>query len=142
MNILQAMSKGITDPNILSEYLLITKQMALKIPQAKKALKGCFSTHHQLLLQSLIRYMNYLKTEIIFIEQNTENIIQSFNTEYQLLQTIPGIKQKAAKTIIAEIGTDMSIFPTPQHLSSWAGLCPGNNESAGKKKVLREAFYK
>ena len=79
--------------------------------------------------------MNYLKAEIIFIEQNTENIIQSFNTEYQLLQTIPGIKQKAAKTIIAEIGTDMSIFPTPQHLSSWAGLCPGNNESAGKKKV-------
>lgn len=135
MNILQAMAKGITDPDTLCEYLLVDKRMARKIPQAKEALRGCFSIHHQLLLQSLLRYLNFLKIEIVDVENNAENIIQSFDTEYQLLQTIPGIKQKAAKSIIAEIGADMNIFQSPQHLSSWAGLCPGNNESAGKKKA-------
>jgi transposase len=136
MRILRSLAQGVTDPEVLSQYLSKNKKLVPKISQAKAALTGCFSTHHQFLLQSHLRYYDFITTEINNLEQQTNLMIQPFKTEYDLLQSIPGVKDKAAKTIIAEIGVDMSVFPTSQHLSSWAGLCPGNNESAGKKKAL------
>jgi transposase len=136
MRILRSLAQGVTDPEVLSQYLSKNKKLVSKIGQAKAALTGCFSTHHQFLLQSHLRYYDFITTEINNLEQQTNFMIEPFKTEYDLLQSIPGVKDKAAKTIIAEIGVDMSVFPTSQHLSSWAGLCPGNNESAGKKKAL------
>jgi transposase len=135
MNILHSLSSGITDPGRLSEYLSKNKRLIPKIQQAKEALTGCFSPHHQFLLQSHLRYMEFLQAEMNVIDQKANALIEPFKVEYELLQTIPGVKEKAAKIIIAEIGTDMNVFPSSQHVASWAGLCPGNNESAGKKKV-------
>ncbi len=137
MRILRSLAQGLTDPEVLSKYLLKNKRLVPKINKAKEALTGCFSVHHQFLLQSLLRYHDFIQLEIDKIEQQTDVMIEPFKTEYELLQTIPGVKSKAAKTIIAEIGIDMNVFPSAQHLCSWAGLCPGNNESAGKKKNAR-----
>jgi len=64
-----------------------------------------------------------------------EHLLEPYYEEVELLKTIPGVKEETAATIIAEMGVDMSVFPTAQHAASWAGLCPGNYESAGKKKV-------
>ena len=136
MKILQALSEGTTDPEILCQFLTKNKRLAAKVIQAKEALTGCFSPHHQFLLKSLLRYMAFLESEMAIVDQKADMLIEPYKIEYGLLQTIPGVKDKAAKIILAEIGTDMTIFPTPQHLVSWAGLCPGNNESAGKKKAL------
>jgi transposase len=60
--------------------------------------------------------------------------MEAYNKQLELLQSIPGVGKEGAKGILSEIGTDMDVFPDEQHLSSWAGICPGNNESAGKKK--------
>jgi len=87
------------------------------------------------MLKTMLSHIRFLGGQIADIEMQVAGIIKEHQNEYELLQTIPGVKEKAASAIIAEIGTDMSQFPDEKHLSSWAGLCPGNNESAGKKKV-------
>ena len=71
------------------------------------------------------------------LDQETKKKLEEYQKEYELLQTIPGVKEQGAASIIAEIGADMDIFPSEGHLSTWAGMSPGNNESAGKKKAER-----
>ena len=81
--------------------------------------------------------ISFIEKQISSLDKKIASIIKSHQKEHELLQTIPGIGKKGANTIIAEIGVNMEAFPTAAHLASWAGLCPGNNESAGKKKAQK-----
>jgi transposase len=135
LKILQDLSKGITDPVRLSRYFNDNKRLAVKKTEALQALKGSFKAHHQFMLKTMLNHISFLQEQIADIEVQVAELIKNYQEEHQLLQTIPGVKEKAANAIIAELGTDMSQFPDEKHLVSWAGLCPGNNESAGKKKA-------
>jgi len=80
----------------------------------------------------LLAHVDYIDEAIARLSQEVESRIAPFSKEVELLVTIPGISRRTAEVLLAEIGADMSVFPTADHLASWAGLCPGNNESAGK----------
>src|SRR5947209_18312036 len=77
--------------------------------------------------------MRFIEEQLIRLDQEIQRRLQPYQQEYALLQTIPGIKETGAARVLSEIGPDMSPFPDGDHLSSWGGACPGNNESAGKK---------
>jgi transposase len=85
----------------------------------------------------MLQTIAFYEEQIIRLEREIKELIKPYQLEHGLLQTIPGIKRKAANHIIAELSANMDHFPSEKHLSSWAGLCPGNNESAGKKKSSR-----
>jgi transposase len=105
-----------------------------KVNLLEKALNGKLTDHHRFLLKMHLENIDYLARQIEKIDEEIERKMVPFQKESKLIQTIPGISELSASAILAEIGTDMSQFPDEAHLSSWAGVCPGNNESAGKKK--------
>jgi transposase len=130
---LRALLEGQEDPEQLAELAL--GQLRQKIPQLKLALEGCCSDHHRYLLGHLLSHVGYL-----------ENQIQDFSGRIRLrldellpasarerLDRIPGINQTTIENVLAEIGLDMAIFPDEHHLASWCGMCPGNEESAGRR---------
>jgi transposase len=90
------------------------------------------------MIKASLEHIKYLEKLISDLDQETKKKLARYQKEYELLQTIPGVKEQGATAIIAEIGADMDVFPSEGHLSSWAGMSPGNNESAGKKKVERQ----
>jgi transposase len=98
------------------------------------ALTGRFSPHHAFLLEQILAHLDELERHIAAFDQQLEEHLRPFAQELELLQTIPGVGQRTAEVIVAEIGNDMSPFPDAAHLASWAGVCPGNRESAGKRK--------
>ena len=100
----------------------------------KDALEGQIDTHRKFMIKASLEHINSLKNLIEEIDKEIDKKLEKYREEYELLQGIPGVKEVGAATIIAEIGVNMEKFPTQEHLSSWAGMCPGNNESAGKKK--------
>lgn len=104
-----------------------------KIDQLQQALEGKVTEHHRFLLDLLLKHMRLIEQQIQRLDQEIQRRLEPYKKEYELLQTIPGIKQIGAAQILSEIGPDMSPFPDGDHLSSWGGVCPGNNESAGKK---------
>jgi transposase len=83
----------------------------------------------------LIRDVSTTQANIKKLDEKIREVLSPYENAVELLKQVPGISTKSAETLIAEIGLDMSVFPTDKHLASWAGMCPGNNESAGKKKV-------
>ena len=108
-----------------------------KIPQLIEALNGNISRHHREMIRYSWNHLLYLEKVIADIDIAIEQSLIPYREEVELLDTIVGINVKAAAIILAEIDSDMSVFPTDNHLSSWAGVSPGNNESAGKKKRSR-----
>ena len=135
--ILTDLSEGITDPKKLIEHFALTKRLETKKKAGEKSLLGKFTCHHSYMLKTMLKQINFINDQIIELEEKINNIINSnYKNESELLQSIPGISQKGSGIIIAEISTEMENFPSGKHLSSWAGLCPGHNESAGKKKQL------
>ena len=107
--------------------------MRAKIPALREALEGRFSEHHSLLIGAILAHLDFLDEQIELLSKAIEAKLAPFGAAaVELLCAIPGIKQRTAENVIAEIGTDMSQFPTAAHLASWAGQCPGNHESAGK----------
>jgi transposase len=106
-----------------------------KIPALTQALQGLVSDHHRFLLRTLLRQIEQLEGLIAEYTARIEEISAPFAAAVGRLESIPGLGSRAAEVIVAEIGTDMSVFPTAGHLASWAGLCPGNNESAGKRRT-------
>jgi transposase len=105
-----------------------------KVDLLEKALNGKLTDHHRFLLGMHLENIDHLAKQIKKIDEEIQRKMVPFQKESKLIQTIPGISEVNSSAILAEIGIDMSQFPDEAHLSSWAGVCPGNNESAGKKK--------
>lgn len=127
---LEALVEGTHDPNILAD--LARGRLRKKIPALKKALVGWFSPMHRLLVSELLAHLEYLDESIERLSVEVVEMLTPFARQIDLLDTIPGVNRRVAEAIVAECGTDMGRFGSPQRLASWAGLCPGNNESAGK----------
>jgi len=113
------------------------RKLKRKVPQLIEALNGRVTEHHRFLLRFHLDNIAFQLEQIQELDEEIQRRMVPFQKEYQLIQTLPGISKTSAAAIIAEIGTDMSQFPDEAHLSSWAGMCPGNNESAGVKKSGR-----
>lgn len=133
--ILSALAQGITDPYVLAE--LTKGSLRSKMTELIKALAGVMGPHHRFLLQEYLAHVEFLEQAIARVEAEIEERMRPFAKEMEQLMTIPGVKKHGAWTIIAEAGTDMSVFPSHKHIASWVGVCPGNNESAGKRVTGR-----
>jgi transposase len=122
---------------IVPEHLanLAKGRLRTEIPNLTKALNGRITKHHRNIIKKSLSHLLFLEQSIAEIEADMEQYFDPHKKELELLDTIPGVGPTVAKVILAELGKDMSVFPSQAHISSWAALCPGNNESAGKKKV-------
>lgn len=127
---LSALIDGERDPLVLAELAL--GRMRPKVPDLQQALVGRFNEHHARLCSKMLAHIDDLTATITELTTEIDNEIRPFHHTRQRLSTIPGVSDRIAEVIIAETGGDMSRFATPQQLASWAGMCPGNNESAGK----------
>src|SRR5881396_1851087 len=127
---LEALVHGTTDPAVLAD--LARGKLRRKLPALRQALAGRFQPHHAFLVSQLLAHVDYLDEAITTMSEEVEERLAPFAAQLTQLDTIPGINTRTAEVIIAEIGVDMSCFTTDRHLASWAGICPGNNESAGK----------
>jgi transposase len=128
-------SKGYVDANDVENS--IHGRMAHKKQLITDSLFGTLNDHQIFLIRQSWKHIMYLESLISEIEEKIDEILVNYKEEMDLLLTIPGIKKDSAAIIIAEIGVDMKQFPTSQHLASWAGVAPGNYESAGKRKSTR-----
>jgi transposase len=131
-DMLDALVAGTTDPAVLAE--LARGQLRKKLPALREALEGRFDDEHALIVSQILAHIDFLDEAIDRLSVEIEERIAPFASQRDLLMTIPGVKQRAAEVLIAEIGVDMTAFPTPKHLASWAGVCPGNDQSAGKRR--------
>ncbi len=129
---LDALVAGTTDPDVLAE--LAKGKLRAKIPALKEALVGRFDAQHALIVSAILAHLDFLDEQIELLSDAIEEQLAPFAAAVELLCTIPGVQRRTAESVIAEIGTDMSRFPTERHLASWAGQCPGNDRSAGKRR--------
>ncbi len=132
---MHALIDGNADADALAE--LAKGKLRKKLPALRKALEGRFRAHHAFLLERMLAHIEDLEDDIEAISQRVEEQIAPFEAAVQLLRTIPGVERRTAEVLIAETGGDMSAFPTAKHLASWAGVCPGQRESAGKRKSAK-----
>jgi transposase len=132
---LDALVQGTTDPELLAE--LARGKLRPKIPALREALEGHFEPLHAVLIGAILGHLDFLDSQIQEISSAIEEQMRPFAKQAELLCTIPGVQQRTAEILIAEIGVDMSQFPTAGHLASWAGQCPGNDQSAGKRRSGR-----
>jgi transposase len=123
---------GERDPQVLAG--LARTRMRTKLPELREAFVGRFTTHHGFLLGRMLAHIDAVDADIAAVEDRIEEVIAPFAAAVTRLDEIPGIGVTAARAIIAEIGVDMTRFPTPGHLASWAKFAPGVNESAGRSK--------
>lgn len=128
---LEALIDGQKDAEQLAD--MAQRRMRSKIPELRLALQGNVREHHQILLRSLMEHWKFLEGQIASLDEKIETSMVPFEGPANLWQTVPGISKLTAWNLVAEIGVNMDQFPSAQHLASWAGLCPGNNESAGKR---------
>jgi transposase len=105
-----------------------------KIPALTEALKGRFDHVHVVWIGAILKHIDFLDEQIASLTDAIEEQIAPFRAAVELLCTIPGVQRRGAEAIIGEIGVDMSVFQTAKHLASWAGQCPGNDQSAGKRR--------
>lgn len=129
---LKAIISGQEDPKVLAN--LAQRRLREKIPQLKLALEGRVTGHHRFMLETLLDQWEYLESLVKRLDDRIEEVMRPFEESVELLKGIPGVEQRTAENLIAEIGNNMAQFPSAEHLASWAGMCPGNNESAGKRK--------
>jgi transposase len=129
---LEALLSGSTDPQVLSE--LAKGRLRKKLPELKKALEGRFRSHHRFMVAEVLTHLDFLDEAIERVSQEVSSRIAPFSKIVESMDLIPGINARVAEGVLSEMGVEMSCFPTEGHAASWAGLCPGNNESAGKRK--------
>jgi transposase len=129
---LAALVAGERDPQMLAE--LAKGRLRAKLPQLRQALRGRFRAHHALLVRLALAHLEQLERSIAELDAQVDRVLAPFAQARDRLDTITGVGKRAAETIVAEIGVDMSVFPTASHLASWAGRCPGNNPTGGKRR--------
>jgi transposase len=129
-DMLSALVAGERDPKVLAD--LAQARLRSKIPELRLALLGQFRDHHALLIREMLIRIDAADATIARLGEQIDHLLAPFRAQIDLLMTIPGVGRRTAEVIIAETGGDMTRFPTPEQLASWAGVCPGNNESAGK----------
>ena len=129
--ILRALAAGTTDAAALAE--LARGSLVRKREQLAAALRGSIGAHQRLLLGSQLRTLEFLDTEIATLRAEVAARLSAHEALLERLDAIPGVGRRVAEHLLAEIGTNVDRFPSAAHLASWAGLCPGNNESAGKR---------
>ena len=132
---IEALIAGERDPAALAA--LAIGKLRPKMPELAAALNGHFGRHHAVAAARILAHLDFLSESIAILdEQIAIRIETGYASASRLLQSVPGIGRASAEVIIAETGADMSRFPSPAHLASWAGLCPGNHESAGKRRQV------
>ncbi|TAN72113.1 MAG: IS110 family transposase [Magnetospirillum sp.] len=131
----EALIAGETDPAALA--CLAHRRIKAPRDELCEALRGRVTKHHRFMLQLHLQQIDALDAAIARIDQEVDANVEPFRQAVNILSSIPGISELSAQVILAEIGTDMSRFPTDGHLKSWAGLCPRNDESAGKRRSNR-----
>jgi transposase len=132
---LRALIEGKATPEEMAD--LAKKKLRKKIPELQPALEGRLEEHHRFLLRLQLDRAEAAEKDLVSLEQCIREKIKPYELQLTLLQEIPGVDWTLAAVIIAELGVDMSVFETVSQLASWAGVCPGNNESAGKRKSSR-----
>jgi transposase len=132
---LAALAAGTTDAGTLAD--LAKDKLRKKLPALERALAGRMGDHQRFLLQQQLAHIAFLEQAIEQVGAEIEERLRPVEAELARLETIPGIGRRVAELVVAEIGTDMSRFGSAGHLASWAGMCPGQNESAGKRKSSR-----
>jgi transposase len=132
---LKSIINGVDDPETLAK--LAKGRMKLKYNQLVSALRGLIGNHQKMMLSTQLRHIEFLDSEIARLDAEIKERMRPFEPILELLDTIPGIGRRTAEQIIAEIGVNMERFPKQSHIASWAGMAPGNNESAGKRKSGR-----
>jgi transposase len=132
---LRALLAGERDPEVLAE--LARGRLRNKLPELRQALRGRFAAHHALLVRLALDHVEQLERSITALDGEVDRVITPFAQARDRLDTITGVGKRAAECIIAEVGVDMSVFPTAGHLASWAGRCPGNNVTGGKRRSGR-----
>ena len=129
---LDALVAGTTDPEILAE--LAKGRLRSKLAALREALEGRFDAQHALIVGAILAKLDFLDEQITLLSDAIEEQIAPFADAVRLLCTIPGVQARTAQVIIAEIGVDMTVFPSDKHLASWGGQCPANDQSAGKRR--------
>ena len=135
--IIEALIEGSESPDEIAN--LAVGRLRSKKPQIKMALEGELSDRHRFLLERILRHIRWLEDQIREIDSQVVAAMKPHREQWQLIQTVPGFDTMSAAMLLAEIGSDMKRFGHKNRLCSWAGICPGNNESAGKKKTAGSA---
>ena len=129
---LAALAAGEEDPQVLAG--LAKGRLREKTGELEQALRGLMRHHQRFMLTGQLRHLGFLDTEIEGLDQEVARRVHPFEETVAAVDTIPGVGRRTAEVIVAEIGTNMERFPTPGHLASWAGVCPGNKQSGEKRK--------
>jgi transposase len=128
---LRALASGERDPQVLAG--LAKGRLRTKERELREALRGRFREHHALLVSLALEHVEHLEAAIARLDERVDEVMVPFAAARDRLDTITGVGKRAAECMIAEIGVDMGVFPTASHLASWAGRCPGNNVTGGKR---------
>ncbi|MEK4064348.1 MULTISPECIES: IS110 family transposase [Paenibacillus] len=135
-NMLYAIAEGIDDPEQLANMALRT--LKRKKDELELALQGYVSPHQRLMIKTILTHIDFLTQQIDMLDQEVARRVNPYQEDIERLDSIPGISTRMAEQILAEIGTDIKKqFPSAAHMCSWAGLVPGHNESAGKRKSAK-----
>ena len=129
---LEQLAQGSEDVQAMAA--LAKGRMRHKRPELEQALRGLMGTHQRMMLRSQLRHLDFLSQEVTQLDEEVAQRMGPFEEAIQRLDGVPGVGPRTAQEVLAEIGMDMSRFPSAAHLSSWARVCPGNHESAGKRK--------
>jgi transposase len=134
--VLDALAEGGLSPEQMAE--LVHRKMEAKKPALREALAGRVTGHHRFMLRQLLDQIDHLDRMVESFDARIEEVMGPLEREAaRRLDEVPGFDARTAQNVLAEVGTDMGRFPSPHHLASWAGLCPGNDQSAGRRRTGR-----